>query len=71
MCRMLTTHTVKKMNESRLDARQALLQRPLDKGPGQSIRLFLGEPINTASKRLLRRAHSKLNPYRQADKHAP
>ena len=34
----------------------------LSKGPEQPLRLALGELINTASKRLLWQAHSKLDP---------
>ena len=43
----------------------------LSKGPEQPLRLVLGELINMPSKRLLRRAHSILDPYRKADELAP
>ena len=43
----------------------------LSKGPEQPLWLVLEEPINMVSKQLLRRVHSKLDPYWQADKLAP
>ena len=43
----------------------------LAKGPEQPLRLVLGDLINMMSKRLLRRAHSKLDPYWQANELTP